>query len=87
MISAYNIGLVLGALASALVISRILSWLSRKRLAGWIRVVFPNAVAFAIIVAVSVFVRSGIEWDAVLLHLIAQAVWLAIDLALERRAA
>ena len=82
--SAYDVGLVLGALCSALLFSRVLFWLSRRRLAGRTRAIFANAGSLVIILLVSVVVRGGLEWGAVALHVCTQGAWLAIDLLVEK---
>lgn len=84
--SAYNIGLVLGALCSALIFSRVLFWFSRHLMTGWTRAIFANAGSLVIILLVSVVIRSGLEWGAVALHVCAQGAWLSIDLLVERAA-
>ena len=82
--SAYSFGLVLGALFSALLFSRVLFWFSRRRLVGLRRACFANAGSLMIILLVSAVVRKGLEWDAVALHVCAQGVWLGVDAWAER---
>ena len=85
MTTAYTIGYIAGGLTSALVISRIVFWVTRYSLRGWTRALVANGVSFLVIVAVSVIVRHGVEWQAIAFHLVAQALWLVVDLAFEKR--
>jgi hypothetical protein len=84
MTFAYAIGLWLGALLSAFVTSRILLWLVRNWCAGSIWLVLANVGSFILIVAISIFVRGQFEWAAVGTHIVAQAIWLCIDLWRDR---
>ena len=80
MTVAYGIGLCLGALFSAFVVSRALLWLARNWNAGAARLMVTNGLSFIIIVGVSIVVRGEYEWAAAIMHLIAQAIWLCLDL-------
>jgi hypothetical protein len=82
-VNAYALGLVLGALCSALIVSRVLFWLTRNRAKGRARAVVANGASLLVIVLVSVVVRGALEWQAVVLHLLAQSAWLAVDLLVE----
>ncbi|MBZ9676158.1 hypothetical protein [Mesorhizobium sp. ES1-1] len=78
MTVAYAIGLALGALFSAFVVSRVLLWAMRRWFA-W-RPIVANSASFIMIVCISGLVREGVEWPAMALHLIAQSIWLCYDL-------
>jgi hypothetical protein len=80
MTLAYAVGLCLGALFSAFVASRIFLWLLRNRNDGAARIWTGNALAFAAVVLISVFVRGGLDLPSASMHLVAQGVWVCVDL-------
>ena len=80
MTIAYAIGLCLGALFSAFVISRGLLFLFRRRLTDPARLVVANGVSFALIVAVSILARGSLEWGAVTMHFLAQVACMCVDI-------
>ncbi|WP_292020796.1 MULTISPECIES: hypothetical protein [unclassified Brevundimonas] len=77
----------IAALVPTFLISRLLLWLTKAWRAGYARYVVVNLASglIAMVLAAAGFANGGPpRWDAGVVYLAAQAVWLAVDLFAHR---
>ena len=77
----------IAALVPTFLISRLLLWLTKAWRGGYARYAVVNLLSglIAVVLAAAGFANGGpLRWDAGLIYLAAQAVWLAVDLFAHR---